>query len=118
MKTKTHDLTGMPVRFLGLVYVITGLNQYDMYDLIRFDAERRVWQRTSTRKENALSLGQAASDWQRRLRYALNRRERLHPWIEIRSKNARVWRRARAQRGVLKRFFCRIQARPKTPIAA
>lgn len=104
--------TGLPVLFGGLVYVITKLNEYGMYNLIRFDARRRMWQRTSASKERVRSLGKAADGWRRRLKYALLAWDRLNHWTESRSKTAAAWRRAQRSRAVLKRFFTRVQSRP------
>lgn len=121
--TETMQMIGMPIRYTGLIYVIEELNYLGDYRVVRFDSRRRVWQRTTVPVNSPASgpwQWEAVGPWlQKRFRHAIIHAERLHPHLEIRSKSARAWRRAEAHRGVLRRFFRRLQSRhviyPTTP---
>ena len=115
-------MIGMPVRYIGKIYVIEGTNEYGDYDLVRFDAARRVWQRTSVQPDPKDPTLRESRHWeivgpwmQKRLRRAILNADRLHPWLKVRSKSARHWRRARDYRMVLKRFFRRCQQPRRIP---
>lgn len=106
-------LIGHPVRYFGgRIYLIEEVNHYGDYTVLRFDDERKVWQRTSMQPDPAHPLRhwELVASWQhKRLRRALMNAKRLHgfgAWI----KGAKAYRRAHAYRRVLCQFFARIQA--------
>lgn len=112
----SQAMIGTPVRYCGQIYVIEDLDFLGWYGLVRYDAGRRVWQRTAVQTNP--NEGPVWRHWEvvgqwhkKRLQWAILNAERLHPWLEIRSKSARHWRRGRACRNVLRRFFRRIQKR-------
>ncbi len=114
-----RNMIGTPIRYCGRIYVIEGVNYLGDYDVIRYEAKRKVWQRTSIQPDPLPSSNvrhwEVVGLWhKKRLQRAIINAERLHPHSQIRSKSARAWRRARAYRGVLRRFFRRIQARART----
>lgn len=109
-------MIGMPVRYCGLIYVIEGVSYTGSYTIVRFVAERRVWQRMWIQPDpwdkHPARRWEVVGQWHhKRLRRAIINAERLHHHLDDRSKTARAWRRAQGYRNVLRRFFRRIQRR-------
>jgi len=106
-------LIGTPVRFFGKIWVIVGINYLHTFDVVRFDAARRVWQSSSIGVNIPVSSPHywtiPAPEMKGRFALVICNAERLHPRMQRRSKSAKAWRRARAYRNQLKRFFERLQ---------
>lgn len=111
--TPDPSLIGTPVRFFRDIWIIIGINYLNSYDVIRFDAARRVWQYSSigvnVPRTNPHHWTIPAPEMKARFARAIRNAERLHPCMARLSKTAKAWRRARAYRASMKRFFIRVQ---------
>lgn len=109
-------LIGTPVRHFGVIWIISGINYLHDYDVVRFDASRRVWQYSSIAGCNVPETNPhhwtiPAPEMIGFFARAIRNAERLHPHLQYKSKSAKAWRRARHWRGIMKRWLARVQAR-------
>lgn len=108
------NMIGTVIRVFGRVWIVTGVNYLGDYDVVRYVAHRRVWQRSSisgtplpvehNHHWSIIPTGREAQ-----LRRAIINSEKLRPWVSMEARNARTCRRASAWRGVLRRFFRRVK---------